>query len=81
MIRSKLKRLRLEKEEKEGRKLTLRVIADETGLAVGTVQKLMVSRFDRIEVPTIEALCTYFECGIGDLLEFIPEKKEAGNGH
>jgi len=72
MIRSKLKWLRLAKEEKDGAKLSYRKIAEESGLSVGTVQRMMVGEFDRIEVATIETLCWYFGCGVGDLLEFVP---------
>ena len=72
MIRSKLKWLRLAKEEKDGAKLSYRRIAEEASLSVGTVQRMMANDFDRIDVPTIDALCSYFGCGVGDLLEFVP---------
>lgn len=73
MIRSRLKWLRLEKEEKEGRKLPYAVISEETGLSQGVLVRLMNSKFDRVEVPTLNALCKYFACGMGDLLEYVPE--------
>jgi putative transcriptional regulator len=79
MIRSRLKRLRLEKEEREGRKLPYHVISEETGLSQGVLVRLMNSRFDRVETPTLNALCRYFECGVGDLLEYVPEEPERVN--
>ena len=73
MIRSRLKRLRLDKEEREGRKLSYQVISKETGLSQGVLVRLMNSNFERVETPTLNALCHYFACGIGDLLEYVPE--------
>lgn len=70
MITSNLPLLRVQKEKHEGRKLTYETISQETGLSKNTVMRMMNSEFDRIENPTIEALCEYFECGIGDLLEY-----------
>ena len=73
MIRSRMKRLRLDKEEQERRKLSYEVISKETGLSKGVIVRLMNSNFERIETPTINALCAYFACGVGDLLEYVPE--------
>ena len=77
MIRSRMKRLRLDKEEQEGRKLSYEVISKETGLSKGVIVRLMNSNFERIETPTINALCAYFACGVGDLLEYVPEAQTA----
>lgn len=76
MIRSKMKRLRLGKEEQEDRKLTYRVIAEETRLSIGTVQRLMNNEFDRVETPTLNALCKFFRCDVGDLLEYVPDEEK-----
>lgn len=62
----------LDKEEQEGRKLSYRVIAEEAGLSPGVIVRLMNNQFERVEVPTLVALCRYFRCGIGDLLEYVP---------
>ncbi len=75
MIRSRLKRVRLDKEEREGRKLTYRVIAEETGLSTGVLVRLMNSRFERVEVQTLDILCRFFDCGVGDLLEYVPGRE------
>jgi putative transcriptional regulator len=59
------------KECKEGRRITFREIARETGVHESTLSNWakQVSRFD---ADTIEALCKFFECGIGDLLILVP---------
>lgn len=77
MIRSRMKRLRLDKAEQEGRKLSYEVISKETGLSKGVIVRLMNSNFERIETPTINALCAHFTCGVGDLLEYVPEAQPA----
>jgi len=71
MIRSRLKRLRVDKEEAEGRKLTYKVISEETGLSEGVLVRLMGS-FDRVDVGTLDKLCHYFSVGVGDVLEYVP---------
>lgn len=75
MIRSKVKWLRLAKEEREKRKLPYRTIATETGLSQGVLVRLMNSEFERVEVPTLNALCKYFGCNVGDMLEYVPDEE------
>jgi DNA-binding Xre family transcriptional regulator len=77
MIVSRLRRLRFEKEEREGRKLTYETLQEETGLAASTLARLLKpGPIDRIDGKTLDTLCRYFGCGVGDVLEFVPE--EAG---
>jgi putative transcriptional regulator len=73
MIRSNLNHLRAEKAKRESRKLPYRVMADETGLSIGTFQRLMTQEFSAVEKDTMEKLCVYFDCSVGDLLEHVPE--------
>jgi putative transcriptional regulator len=55
-------------------KLTQRGLAREIGLGVSTVQRLYNNDFARVDKATIESLCDYFGCGIGDLF-VLREKK------
>lgn len=73
MIRSRLKRLRLDKEESENRKLTYKVITQETGLSEGVIVRLMSAQIDRVDMTTLDALCRYFGCSVCDLLEYVPD--------
>jgi len=75
MIRSRLNLLLAEKGHREERKLTYRVVAEETGLSQGVLVRLN-SQFDRVDTKTINTLCWYFGCGVGDLLEYAPEAPE-----
>lgn len=73
MVISKVRRLRFEKEEKEGRKLTYETLQQETGLASNTLSRFLKNDpIDRFDGRTIDALCEYFDCGIGDILEYRP---------
>ena len=78
MIRSKLKQLRLDKEERERRKLTYKVISQETGLSEGVLVRMINSNFERVETPTLNALCKYFGCDVGDLLGYVPDDQREG---
>lgn len=74
MIQSKLRRLRFEKEEKEGRKLTYETLREETGLASNTLARLLKpDPLDRVDAQTLDALCRYFECSVCDVLEYVPD--------
>ena len=74
MIRSKVRRLRFEKEEREGRKLTYETLTEETGLSSSTLSRLLKNdQIDRIDGQTLTTLCQYFNCGVGDLLEYVPD--------
>ena len=76
MIISRLRRLRFEKEEREGRKLTYETLQQETGLAFSTLSRLLKSGpIDRVDGKTLDVLCEYFDCSVGDVLERV------ANGH
>ena len=84
MIRCNLDLLRVNKERAEDRRLPYRVIGQETGLSPSTLVRLMNNDFDRVDRGTLDTLCGFFDCGIGDLLEYVPgskaekERTEAG---
>lgn len=74
MIQSRLPELKLAKERELGRKLPYRTLAEETGLAIGTLQRLMETsgEIERIDGNTLSRLCDYFGVGLGDLLVYVP---------
>ena len=72
MIRSHFEELRRAKGRREGRRITYAVIAQATGLSHGTLSRLNNGTFNAVEVGTMEALCRFFECRLGDLLEYVP---------
>ena len=77
MIYSTLKQLIAKKEVEERRKISYRTVAAETGLSTGTLVRLCdFTGITKIEAKTIDALCRYFNCEVGDLLKFYDDPGE-----
>lgn len=77
MILSKARRLRFEKEESGGEKLTYERMVKDTGLSSTTLARMLKPEpLDRIDAGTINALCRYFACDLCDLLEYVPDDQE-----
>lgn len=73
-ITSHFDRLRRAKAHHENRDLPLRVIAEETGLSVNTLQRVRRNQMERVYLSTIETLCRYFGASrIDDLIELKAE--------
>ena len=51
-------------------------VARETGLHRNTVAALYDERAIRVDLNAIEKLCELFECGVGELFEYIPQDKD-----
>lgn len=69
MIYSKLNQLIAEKEFREKRKITYKVIQNETGLSPNTIAKLMsLDPIQRIDGTTLDRLCEFLGCQVGDIL-------------
>lgn len=73
MIRSRLSRLMGE------RRVRVIAVARATGISRNMVAKLYYDRARRVDVGDLDALCAYFDCGVGELLERVtePEAKPA----
>jgi putative transcriptional regulator len=55
------------------RKLKIADLARDTGLNRNTVTLLYKETATRVDLETIEALCSYFNCGVADLFEYTPD--------
>lgn len=69
MVYCRIKELMAQKERKEKRAITYQVIYAEAGISPATIARL--SSWDgikKIDANTIEALCIFFDCEVGDLL-------------
>jgi DNA-binding Xre family transcriptional regulator len=71
-IRNRFKILLAEKETREGRKYTYLAIQAETGIATSTLTDWARGRTRYYSADTLAALCAFFECVPGDLLEYVP---------
>lgn len=47
--------------------LTQKRLAKETRLSPTTISQLYQNKFKRVDVDTVDTLCDYFNCDIGDL--------------
>lgn len=68
MIKSNLAMLMAEKKIRSLNKLT-----KATGVSGPTLARLYDGTNVRIDYSTIEALCRFFDCKIGDLIEYVPD--------
>jgi putative transcriptional regulator len=68
-IVSRAKQLLEEKEKRESRRISYRKIAEETGISKTSVESWMTSSATQYHEGQIVALCRYFNCEVGDLLQ------------
>jgi putative transcriptional regulator len=73
MLRFKLKELIAKKEFAEGRQITLKEIAAETGINRMTLSKIVNHKGYSTVTDNIDKLCNYFDCDVQDLVERIAE--------
>lgn len=73
MIRFFLKERIAEKEFREKRRITVEEIAEQTGISRTTLSRLMHKHGYSTSTDNLEKLCVYFDCRVGDLVEFLPD--------
>jgi len=74
MIRSKLPYLKLRKEDESGHKITYEMIKSGANISQNVIARLMARKpLDRIAGKSLNGLCRYFDCQVGDLLEYVPD--------
>jgi putative transcriptional regulator len=72
-VRCTLARLMQEKSKRDGVTLTKYRLQKDTGLAAGTIQRYFEGKQGYYDSDTLGILCKYFQCQIGDLLEYVEE--------
>lgn len=58
------------------RKLKITDVAKATGLHRNTVTLLYQETAVRIELDALNALCHFFEVGVSELLEYVPDEEQ-----
>jgi len=58
------------------RKLRASEVARKTGINKNTLSSLYNESISGIRFDTLEKLCKFLNCSIGDLIEYIPKKKD-----
>ncbi len=72
-IYNRLKVLIAEKELREKRKLTYRILAQETGISPTTWTLYLSQKPGRIDLDILGKMCEYFQCQPGDILIYSSE--------
>ena len=67
-ITNRFRILLAEKETREQRRISLKEVQRQTGIAWGTLQSWANNKVTRFDTPVVVALCEYFECDLEDLL-------------
>lgn len=70
-MKSNLSILMGQKSQRDGRRITLRTVADETGLTKHTVYKIADNTIKEYPKLAIEKLCGYFGCELHELLTLV----------
>ncbi|ANS87404.1 hypothetical protein VSVS12_03704 [Vibrio scophthalmi] len=55
------------------RKLKISDVVRDTGINRSTVNRLFHETNNRVDFDTLEKLCIYLECSVGELLEMVPD--------
>ena len=73
MIRLLVKKLLDDKSFKEKRKITLNQVSEDTGISRATLNRIVNNPGYNTNTDSINALCKYFNCGPGDLIEYVED--------
>lgn len=73
MVRYRLRERIADKEFLESRRITLEEVARDTGVSRPTLTRIISQRGYSTTVDVLEKLCSYFDCDIGDLVQYVPE--------
>ena len=57
-----------DKQSNENRIISIKDLSDETGISRQTLHKWLRNEMDQFRSETIEVLCKYFDCTLGELL-------------
>lgn len=63
----------LTKQQREGRRISLQEMHRDTGIAWSTLQRWEKGEVDRYDSAVLSKLCAYFQCGVGEILEYVPD--------
>lgn len=79
MLRFKIKEQIANKEFNEGRRVTIGEVAEAAGIHRMTLSKLINQKGYNTGTENLDRLCAFFECDIGELVEYIPNSTESNS--
>jgi putative transcriptional regulator len=71
VVRSNTLVLLAQKAQREQRRITLKKVADETGISYYTLNAIAHDTIREYPRDALAKLCSYFDCDIGDLLTVV----------
>lgn len=74
MLRFKIKEMIAKKEFDEGRRITISEVAEGAGIHRMTLSKMINKKGYSTGTDNLDKLCTYFECPVEDIVEYVPEQ-------
>lgn len=74
MLRFKIKEMIARKEFEEGRRISIAEVAKGVGIHRVTLSKMVNRRGFSTSTEHIDGLCRYFDCKVGDLVEYVPDE-------
>ena len=74
MLRFKIKEMIARKEFEEGRRISIAEVAKGVGIHRVTLSKMVNRRGFSTSTEHIDGLCRYFDCNVGDLVEYVPDE-------
>jgi len=76
VLQNRIKELIARKERIERRKLTYKVLEQETGISSQSIENWLMDKGVYIGRPQIEIFCEYFDCDISDLFILVEGAEE-----
>ena len=73
MLRFKIKPLLAQLEFEQRRKISLGELAAEAGTNRATLSRMVNQPGVVVRTDVLDALCRYFDCAVGDLVEYVEE--------
>ncbi len=78
---SKARQLRLNYQAKIGRPVTVEEVAEAIGITRAALTRIERNQTERIDFDTVTKLCTFYDVGVGDLLELKDEEQTENKHH
>ncbi len=75
VVSSRMKLLVAERELRERRRISVRIIIEESGASRSTVERLLNNTIKRVPLDDLGALCRYLNCEVGDILHMEEESQ------
>jgi len=76
MIKFNLKVLIARREQDTGERLTYGRLAEKTYLSARTISRVAENQAGRVDLTTLDKLCKFFDCDVGDILYHVPDGGE-----